>query len=109
MYSYRHYTPGARSDNTSRIITYTAEYNARHGLSSPCYCIPGKFDKNTPGSDSASARVSYASRISQVIQTSQGGKTQYGDFYLGKPLSVNYLGRVEGMPGGSGMPPVNRF
>jgi hypothetical protein len=33
----------------------------------------------------------------------------YGNFYLGKPLNINYLGRIEGMPGGSGMPPINRF
>jgi hypothetical protein len=37
------------------------------------------------------------------------GKLQYGNFYLGQPLNINYLGRMEGMPGGSGMPPRNRF
>ena len=34
---------------------------------------------------------------------------KYGNFYLGQPLNVNYLGRMEGMPGGSGTPPINRF
>ena len=38
-----------------------------------------------------------------------GGITQFGNFYLGKPLSINYLGRTEGQPGGSGSPPRNSF
>jgi len=111
MYSYRQFTPGGRKD-TSRIIRYVAQYNEVYGDDgkiNTCFCIPNKFDKNTPGSDSSSAKVSYATRIAQVIQSTRGGKTQYGNFYLGQQLNVNYLGRIEGMPGGSGMPPTNRF
>jgi hypothetical protein len=111
MYSYRQFTPGGRRD-TSRIIKYVAEYNTLYGTEyqeTTCYCIPDKYDKNTPGSDAASSRVSYATRISQVIQFAKGGKSQYGNFYLGQPLNVNCLGRMEGMPGGSGMPPKNKF
>ncbi len=111
MYSYRQFTPGGRRD-TSRIIKYVAEYNEVYGNNgdiNTCYCIPDKYDKNTPGSSSSSAKVSYATRISNVIKNSKGGKSQYGNFYLGQPLNVNYLGRIEGMPGGSGMPPINRF
>ena len=111
MYSYQQFTPGGRRD-TSRIIKYVAEYNEIYGTEgqvNTCYCIPDKYDKNTPGSDSSSAKVSYATRISQVIQTTKGDKTQYGNFYLEQPLDVNYLGRFQGMPGGSGMPPKNRF
>lgn len=111
MHSYQQFTPGGRSD-TSRIIKYISEYNALYGTEGgikTCFCIPDKFDKNTPGSDSSSAKVSYATKISQVIQSSRGGKVQYGNFYLGEPLNVNYLGRIQGMPGGSGMPPRNRF
>jgi len=63
---------------------------------------------------------SYKMRLSQVLKldgNSQNvntisrisGKTQFGNFYLGQSLNINYLGRMEGMPGGSGMPPVNRF
>ena len=51
--------------------------------------------------DSSSQKINRISRVS--------GKTQFGNFYLGQPLNINYLGRMEGMPGGSGMPPVNRF
>jgi len=49
----------------------------------------------------------YSQNIQRISRIS--GKTQFGNFYLGKPLNVNYLGKMEGMPGGSGMPPVNRF
>lgn len=111
MYSYGHFRPGGRKD-TSRIIKYVSEYNRLYGDEgkiNTCYCIPDKYDKNTPGSSSSSAKVSYATRIAQVISSTKGGNIQYGNFYLGKPLNINYLGRTEGMPGGSGMPPVNRF
>ena len=46
---------------------------------------------------------------SHVIRTSLGGSTQYGNNYLGEPLNLNYLGNPQGRPGGSGMPPKNRF
>ena len=110
MYTYSHFRPGGSNNNTSRVINYVAEYNVLNpNLASTCLCSKDKFDKNTPGSDASSARVSYATRISQVINYSKGGKPQYGNFYLGQPLNVNYLGRTEGMPGGSGSPPINRF
>jgi hypothetical protein len=111
MHSYRQFTPGGQR-NTSRIIKYISEYNSIYGSEGDiktCFCIPNKYDKNTPGSDSASAKVSNATRTAQVIQSARGGKVQYGNFYLGQPLNINYLGRIQGMPGGSGMPPKNRF
>jgi hypothetical protein len=37
------------------------------------------------------------------------GKCQFGNFYLGQPMNINCLGRTEGMAGGSGRPPLNRF
>lgn len=110
MYSYQGFTPGSRN-RTSRMINYVAEYNTANPNNplTSCYCIPNKYDKNTPGSDSSSAKVSYATKIAQVIATNRGGKLQYGNFYLDQPLNVNYLGRIQGMPGGGGMPPINRF
>lgn len=127
MYSYRQFTPGGRS-STARIIKYITEYNEINGAKnepSKCFCVPNKYDKNTTGSDSTSSRVSYATRISQVINNKRGGKIQYGNFYLGEQINVNYLGRVQGMPsypsnvnylatmdgmrGGSGLPPKNIF
>lgn len=109
MYSQRQFTPGGRT-NSSRMITYVAEYNNIFpNAKIPCLCINNKYNKTVLGSDSPSVNVSYNEKISQIIRFSKGGKTQYGNFYLGQPLQLNYLGRSEGMPGGSGMPPVNKF
>jgi hypothetical protein len=51
---------------------------------------------------SASQNVTPISRLN-------GGVTQFGNFYLKQPLSLNYLGRMEGQPGGGGSPPKNKF
>ena len=111
MYSYGHFRPGGRA-MTSRMIYYVSEYKLSYGdngRTKTCFCIPNKYDKNTPGSDSSSAKTSYATRIAGIIQQTKGGKSQYGNFYLGQPLNINHLGRIQGMPGGSGMPPTNKF
>ena len=67
------------------------------------------------------ANISNQQRIAQrlildgssqnVVQISRfnRGITQYGNFYLNQPLSLNYLGRMEGQTGGGGSPPKNQF
>ena len=67
------------------------------------------------------ANVSNKQRIAQrlilegssqnVVRISRlnGGITQFGNFYLQQPLSLNYLGRMEGQPGGGGSPPKNNY
>jgi len=110
MFSQRQFTPGKNS-NSSKLIHYVAEYNARFPNSSQlnCACIPDKYDKRTIGSASPSIKQSNSRRVSQIITSSRGGRIQYGNFYLGQPLIINSLGRSEGMPGGSGAPPINKF
>jgi hypothetical protein len=64
------------------------------------------------------SNLSYKRRLSQILKldsysqqvtriSRMAGKLQFGNFYLGQPLNINYLGRMEGMPGGSGSPPSN--
>jgi hypothetical protein len=108
MHSQRQFTPGTKS-NSSRVINYVAAYNGLfpNNAQFDCLCISSKYNKFVVGSDSPSTRISNNRRISQIINYSKGGKSQYGNFYLGQPLSINYLGRVEGMAGGSGSPPKN--
>jgi len=71
-------------------------------------------------SNTNNSNMSYKMRLSQILKLdgySQkitrisriSGTTQFGNFYLGQPLNINYLGRIQGMPGGSGSPPLNRF
>jgi len=66
------------------------------------------------------SNLSYKMRLSQVLKldsysqkvnriSRMAGKLQYGNFYLGQQLNINYLGRMEGMSGGGGKPPLNQF
>ena len=71
---------------------------------SECLCVQNRYNKNQIVTDT---KISNNVRISQIINSTKGGKTNFGNFYLGQPLNMNYLGRMEGMPGGSGSPPSN--
>jgi hypothetical protein len=49
-------------------------------------------------------------RVSNLIKNGvYYSKTQYANASERVPFSVNYLGRVQGQPGGSGSPPTNRL
>lgn len=56
-------------------------------------------------------RLILESSSQNVVRISRlnGGIVQFGNFYLNQPLSLNYLGCIEGQPGGSGSPPKNTF
>jgi hypothetical protein len=103
MRSYQSFMPGRKS-TCQQVIKYVDEHNI---LNKDFTCIQSTYNKFVVGSDSPSIQISNNMRISQLIKFYKGGKTQYGNFYLGQPLNINYLGRMEGMPGGSGSPPSN--
>jgi hypothetical protein len=105
MYSYKQFTPGRKS-NSSKLIKYNALLNA-YLKKTGCNCYQEEYKKNT--SNTTSSNISNSQRIAQVINSSVGGSTQFGNYYLGEPVVFNYLGRVEGQPGGSGAPIRNRF
>ena len=109
MYSQRQFTPGKKSNSSK--IHYIAAYNAKYPNSTQlnCSCVEDQYNKFVVGPESASTRTSDNLRVSQVIKYSKGGQIQYGNSYLGKPININYLGKSEGMPGGSGSPPLNKF
>ena len=48
-------------------------------------------------------------RISQIINTSLGGKINFGNCYLGQQTAIDALGSIEGQPGGSFSPIRNTF
>jgi len=105
MYSYKHFTPG-RNAGASKLINYNALIEA-YSKQIVCNCYQEEYKKFT--SQSPSSNISNSRRISQVINSSVGGSTHFGNYYLGEPVVFNYLGRVEGQPGGSGAPLRNRF
>ena len=109
MHSQQSFTPGKKS-SCSKMINYITSYNAMFPKAQQLTCTSqDRYDKFVVGSESPSTRVSNNIRTSQIVNYSKGGKTQYGNFYLGQPLNINYLGRMEGMPGGSGSAPKNKF
>jgi hypothetical protein len=110
MFSQRQFTPGKKA-NIRRMIQYTAQLNGLLNNTEKlnCACVADNYDKTTIGSDSPSDKISNNRRIAQLLASNLGGKTQYGNFYLGQTLQLNYLGRNEGMPGGSGSAPKNKF
>ena len=103
MYSYRKFTPGGNA-NCGKLITYAGISNNNPNLK-PCSYINSQITSKS----SLTPNISNAVRISRVINNSVGGSTQFGNYYLGEPVIFNYLGRVEGQPGGSGLPLRNRF
>ncbi len=116
MFSQRQFTPGKKSN--ARKIIYYAALNNQNYPNLDCVCVPDKYDKTIVQSPSVSFQVSNNMRISQIVKYSHGGITHFGNSYfgntqfencLGQSQVINYLGRAEGMPGGSGKPPLNKF
>jgi len=74
-----------------------------------CVCTPPEEKKFT--SQTNKNNISNNMRIAQNIKTASlggiGGNIQFGN--NGEIVALNYLGRTEGMPGGGGVPPRNRF
>ena len=108
MQSYQRLMPGTHFRGV-KILNYVAIHNSVYSDKIKCTCKIPEFNKNVMGTGSASSGVSYKTRISHTINNNRGGATQYGNAYLGQPVNVNYLGRSQGMPGGSGKPPTNSF
>ena len=104
-----HYKQGIQSPSI-RMMNYIVLYNLLHPYDTKnCGCIQNKNDKYVVGSESPSTRQSQQYRVSFLCRTPVSGTTQFGNGYLGQPVKINYLGRGEGQPGGSGAPPLNRF
>ena len=99
----RSFIPGS-SNRCSKLIQYIASQQANKNFKE-CHYINDEIISKA----SLKPNISNAQRISQVINNSVGGKTFFGNYYLGEPVVFNYLGRVEGQPGGSGMPLRNKF
>lgn len=96
------FTPGAKS-STRRIINYFA-LNPRAQCLNPCIQDRVKKFQRTE----LTGNQSYNQRIASTIRLGNGS-VQFGNSYLGEPIFVNYLGRMEGQSGGSGMPPRNQL
>ena len=118
MYSYKHFSPGSStktSSNSRRIIQYLSLLPP--GKSVKCICNTDDDNKvKKDATDVNATNISNLQRISNVIQTQGfGGSVRIGgNAYLGETVGgqisiVNYLGKLEGQSGGSGVPLRNKF
>jgi len=102
---------------SKRSVMYNSLYNEMNANSlnysqvpiKDCKCHSENYNKNMTGSSAPTNKKSYRMRISHTVNTYLGGKLQYGNFYMNQPMQLNYFGRIEGMPGGFGSPPLNKF
>jgi hypothetical protein len=116
MKSYQSFIPGNKF-NSVKKMNYIIEYNYLFNENKNYDCVLQNINTNTNTNtnnlitsyESTSSRMSSNMIKSQLINNNKGGTTQYGESYLNKPLNINYLGRTEGMPGGGGKPPKNKF
>jgi|LakMenE01Jun11ns_1017448.scaffolds.fasta_scaffold9872042_2 hypothetical protein len=70
-----------------------------------CNCITNKVLSIKQGY--LDPNINDAQRISQILQTSVGGRTTFGNY--NNPLNVNCLGGIEGQSGGIPRPLRNKF
>ena len=73
-----------------------------------CACVKRQQRQNTSGQNLI-PNISTNMRISQIINTSLGGNTNFGNSYLGQQPFIDALGSIEGQPGGSFSPIRNKF
>ena len=105
--SNQYFTPGQKSE-ARKIIKYLSLANINNIQPIVCESYTDQFKKIS--SQSITQNISNAQRVSQILRRNiGGGNTHFGNYYLGEPVVFNYLGRVEGQPGGSGAPLRNRF
>lgn len=101
-------------NDTIYKLNYVTQYNYLNPNETPLLCACSdnkneKLNKTFVSNPDVMDRMTYNQRISQIINYSKGGSTQFGDYYLGEPVVLNVFGRVAGMPGGSGAPPRNKY
>lgn len=107
MEHYRRPKPGQRC-SFKKILFYNQHISSQGNI------LPCQYTENLTD-DRFSFNTNYGNisknmRISQLVNIpSLGGKIHYGNFYLNQPIELNYLGRTQGQPGGSGAPLRNSF
>ena len=73
-----------------------------------CRCVK-KQQRRFYAGQNLNPNISTNIRISQIINTSLGGKIYFGNCYLGQGPYIDALGSIEGQSGGSFSPIRNKF
>jgi hypothetical protein len=95
----RYFIPGSHPKFT-KLYTYYI-----YKESDTCDCIQQKVNAIKTGWNDPTQTEN--TRIAQAVSNNLGGKIVWGNY--GTPAPLNYLGRVEGQPGGGGKPLRNKF
>lgn len=101
------FTPGKKA-HLRRLIEYQSKIESQLVAGNPyyfCNCFSERFDKQYNGTNNPFQTEN--ERISQILSNSLGGRITFGNF--GQPYQIDYLGNIEGQPGGSKKPPRNKF
>jgi len=93
------FIPGAKP-KFNKVYTYWIFKNY-----STCECIQQQVQNVKSGWNDPLQTEN--TRIASLLTNTLGGKITFGNF--GVPLKINYLGSVEGQPGGSFRPLRNKF
>jgi hypothetical protein len=73
-----------------------------------CGCVRRQH-RRFIGGQNIIPNISTNMQISHIINTSLGGKINFGNCYLGQQPQIDALGSIEGQPGGSFSPVRNKF
>jgi hypothetical protein len=114
--------------NKTRKIQYNAVYNElRRNLNNDptiptfyypssvqqqtltCNCYANVMKKIDPTNNPSLNTPRYLKYSHMLRNYTYYGKVQYANASAGIPIKVNYLGKTEGQPGGSGTAPKNRL
>ena len=95
------FTPGKKS-SIKNLINNMYLHPSCNGSN---FCIQEKVIQVKTGYNSPFQ--TQANRITQLMTGTLGGRTTFGNF--GVPANINYLGGIEGQPGGSPRPHRNKF
>ena len=84
---------------------YNLQQDLSPNIDGECNCVKNKVLTTKQGY--LDPNISSAQRISQILQTNVGGRTNFGN--SNSPLNLNNLGGIEGQSGGTHRPPRNKF
>ena len=72
-----------------------------------CKCFKTKNNHTKKGFNENEMHVPDNIRISHLLSDNLGGRITFGN--QGQPYPINYLGGIEGQPGGTAKPLRNKF
>jgi hypothetical protein len=99
------FAPNSNYINSSYLRKLIKNFNEENLQDYQCNCFKETINKSTMGSSDSTKTAAW--RISQILTLNLGGRTAFGN--NGIPATFNYLGGINGQPGGTLGPIRNKF